>query len=165
MKKFFLTVAGLAAFGAATSAVAADLPARTYTKAPPMIAAIYDWSGFYIGANGGGGTSRNCWDINNSFGAVQAPAVREGCHDATGAMAGGQIGYRWQSASLGVRHRSAGRLGQSQGIEHQPVFPAARPGQPDQDRRASASSPARSAMPGATCSVREGRRGRDRQQL
>ena len=23
---------------------------------------------------------------------------REGCHDATGALAGGQIGYRWQSA-------------------------------------------------------------------
>jgi outer membrane immunogenic protein len=99
MKKFFLAVAGLAAFGAATSAVAADLPARTYTKAPPMIAAIYDWSGFYIGANGGGASSRNCWDINNSFGAVVAPAVREGCHDATGAVAGGQIGYRWQSAS------------------------------------------------------------------
>jgi len=67
MRKFFLTVAGLAAFGAASSAVAADLPARTYTKAPPMIAAIYDWSGFYIGANGGGGTSRNCWDINKQL--------------------------------------------------------------------------------------------------
>jgi outer membrane immunogenic protein len=29
----------------AVSAFAADLPARTYTKAPPMMAA-YDWSGF-----------------------------------------------------------------------------------------------------------------------
>ena len=25
--------------------------------------AIYDWSGFYIGANGGWGWSRKCWDI------------------------------------------------------------------------------------------------------
>jgi outer membrane immunogenic protein len=102
MKKVFLAVAGVATIGVtamSSAAVAADLPARAYTKAPPMIAAIYDWSGFYIGANGGGASSRNCWDINNSFGAVVAPAVREGCHDATGAVAGGQIGYRWQSAS------------------------------------------------------------------
>jgi outer membrane immunogenic protein len=98
MKKLLLGVVGLVAFGVAAPAVAADLAARPYTKAPPMIAAIYDWSGFYIGANGGGASSRKCWDINNTGGAVVTPAVREGCHDATGAVAGGQIGYRWQSA-------------------------------------------------------------------
>jgi outer membrane immunogenic protein len=27
-----------------------------------MVAAIYDWSGFYVGANGGWGSSRNSWD-------------------------------------------------------------------------------------------------------
>jgi outer membrane immunogenic protein len=75
-------------------ASAADLAARPYTKAPPMIAAIYDWSGFYIGANGGWGSSRNCWDVLPVAGAV----VAEGCRDATGGVAGGQIGYRWQSA-------------------------------------------------------------------
>ncbi|WP_234682773.1 outer membrane protein [Bradyrhizobium monzae] len=80
----------------ATQANAADLAARPYTKAPPMIAAVYDWSGFYIGANGGYGTSRNCWD-----GTVGFPAgIAEGCHDATGAVAGGQIGYRWQSSAF-----------------------------------------------------------------
>jgi len=94
MKKLLLGVVSLVAFGVAAPAVAADLAARPYTKAPPMIAAIYDWSGFYIGANGGGASSRKCWDINNTGGV----AVREGCHDATGAVAGGQIGYRWQSA-------------------------------------------------------------------
>ena len=26
-----------------------------------MIAAVYDWSGFYIGVNGGWGSSHNCW--------------------------------------------------------------------------------------------------------
>jgi hypothetical protein len=45
------------------SASAADLAARPYTNAPPMIAAAYDWSGFYIGANGGWGSARNCWDL------------------------------------------------------------------------------------------------------
>ena len=52
MKKLLLGVVSLVAFGVTAPAVAADLAARPYTKAPPMIAAIYDWSGFYIGANG-----------------------------------------------------------------------------------------------------------------
>jgi outer membrane immunogenic protein len=98
MKKFLLGAAGLvAAMSMATSAFAADLPARPYVKAPAMIAAIYDWSGFYLGLNAGGGSARKCWDINNNLGVVVAPAFREGCHDATGALAGGQIGFRWQS--------------------------------------------------------------------
>src|SRR6266699_5503050 len=58
MKTFLLGTVGLVALGLAAPAVAADLPARTYTKAPPYVAAVYDWSGFYIGANGGWGTSR-----------------------------------------------------------------------------------------------------------
>src|SRR6266545_6992524 len=93
MKKFLLGTVALIAFAA--PAAAADLAARPYTKAPPApIAAVYDWTGFYIGANGGWGSSHKCWDS-------VAPALvlgREGCHDATGGVAGGQIGYRWQSA-------------------------------------------------------------------
>jgi outer membrane immunogenic protein len=64
-----------------------------------MVAAIYDWSGFYIGINGGGASSRKCWDINNNGGLAVTPAFREGCHDATGGVVGGQLGYRWQAAS------------------------------------------------------------------
>ncbi|MCK1721858.1 outer membrane beta-barrel protein [Bradyrhizobium sp. 141] len=89
-----LGVLSLAAVTTQTNA--ADLAARPYTKAPPMIAAIYDWSGFYIGANGGYGSSRKCWDQTVGF----APGVAEGCHDATGAVAGGQVGYRWQSSAF-----------------------------------------------------------------
>jgi len=94
--KIASALAGLSLAAVATQASAADLAARPYTKAPPMIAAIYDWSGFYIGANGGYGSSRNCWDQTVGF----APGVAEGCHDATGAVAGGQIGYRWQSSAF-----------------------------------------------------------------
>src|SRR5277367_884891 len=97
MKKLLLTAVGLVALGAAP-ALAADLPARTYTKAPPMIAPIYNWGGFYVGLNGGGGSSHKCWDINNVLGIV-VPSTSEGCHDATGGLAGGQIGYRWQSTN------------------------------------------------------------------
>jgi outer membrane immunogenic protein len=94
MKKFLLGTVGFIALGMTAPASAADLAARPYTKAPPMIAAIYDWSGFYIGANGGWGSSRNCWNFLSPVGG----AISEGCHDATGGVAGGQIGYRWQSS-------------------------------------------------------------------
>jgi outer membrane immunogenic protein len=61
------------------------------------VAPIYNWSGFYVGINGGGGSSHNCWDL------VTPPAVLgtipEGCHDSTGGTVGGQIGYRWQSTN------------------------------------------------------------------
>jgi outer membrane immunogenic protein len=97
MKATLLGVASLIALGAA-SASAADLPARPYAKAPAMIAAIYDWSGFYIGVNGGGASSHTCWTNTNNLGVPTVPAATEGCHDATGGMVGGQIGYRWQSA-------------------------------------------------------------------
>jgi outer membrane immunogenic protein len=102
MRKILLGATGLAvALGMATPAVAADLGVP-YTKAPVMTPAVYDWSGFYIGLNGGGGSAHNCWSITNDnitpVGPL-SPAVGEGCHDATGGAVGGQIGYRWQSAA------------------------------------------------------------------
>src|SRR5882757_1610361 len=96
MKKVLLVTASLLALGAAAPAMAADLAARPYTKAPAYVAAVYDWSGFYVGANGGWGSSRKCWDTLTPAGAFLS---NEGCHDATGGTAGGQIGYRWQSGT------------------------------------------------------------------
>jgi outer membrane immunogenic protein len=90
MKKLSLAITILAM--SAGSAFSADLPARTYTKAPPMLVPMYDWSGFYIGINGGGGSSHTCWDD-----VVPAGAIPQGCHNSTGGTAGGQIGYRWRT--------------------------------------------------------------------
>lgn len=102
MKKSLLGAVGLVGLIAmATSASAADMAARPYTKAPPpMVAAIYDWSGFYLGLNGGWGSARKCWDLTEigGFGLLPA-ALHEGCHDASGGTVGGQIGYRWQASS------------------------------------------------------------------
>jgi outer membrane immunogenic protein len=92
MKKLMLVTASLVALGAVAPAVAADLAARPYTKAPPMVQAAYDWSGFYIGVNGGGGTSRNSWDL--------VGGLPQGNHDATGGTIGGQVGYRWQTGPI-----------------------------------------------------------------
>ncbi|WP_065753868.1 outer membrane protein [Bradyrhizobium paxllaeri] len=97
MKKILLTTTGLIALGMAP-AIAADLAARPYTKAPAMVAAVYDWSGFYIGANGGWGTSHNCW-TNTAIGGVPVAPTSEGCHDADGGTIGGQVGYRWQAGN------------------------------------------------------------------
>jgi outer membrane immunogenic protein len=94
MKKLLLGIVGVIALAAPASA--ADLAARPYAKAPAMIAAVYDWSGFYIGANGGWGSSRKCWDNVTPAGVFVG---NEGCHDATGGVAGGQLGYRWQAGA------------------------------------------------------------------
>ena len=96
MRRVLVAVMGVATLTAAP-ALAADLAARPYAKAPEMIAAAYDWSGFYVGLNGGGASSRECLTIYSVAGAPVTPNS-EGCHNATGGLAGGQIGYRWQSA-------------------------------------------------------------------
>src|SRR5450631_1090800 len=57
MKKFLLGTVALVALGATVPALAADLGARTYTKAPAYAAPIYNWTGFYIGGHVGGAFS------------------------------------------------------------------------------------------------------------
>ena len=96
MRPFATIAVGLFSLAALSGGVrGADLPARVYTKAPPMPAPVYDWAGFYIGINGGGASSHECLTIFSVAGAPVTPNS-EGCHDATGGIVGGQIGYRWQ---------------------------------------------------------------------
>src|SRR5215468_3592739 len=54
MKKLLVSATALSAFAA--PALAADIPARAYTKAPAYSppAVIYNWTGFYIGGHVGG---------------------------------------------------------------------------------------------------------------
>ena len=65
MKKFLLGTVALVALGATAPALAADLPARTYTKAPVYAAPIYNWTGFYIGGHIGG-----VFSSDNNFGGL-----------------------------------------------------------------------------------------------
>ena len=96
MKKLLLATVGLLALGMGAPASAADMAVKA--APPPIVAPIYSWAGFYIGANGGWGTSHKCWDVTN-FLFPRATAIREGCHDADGGTVGGQIGYRWQASN------------------------------------------------------------------
>src|SRR5262245_15844277 len=117
MKRLVLVTASLLALSAGLPAVAADnLPARAYTKSLGM--AAYDWSGFYIGLNGGGGTSRTCWDLVGS--------TTEGCHDTTGGTFGGQIGYRWQTGPFVLGLEAQGNWANLSGDNVSLLFPGVR---------------------------------------
>ena len=84
---------------AATSALAADLPARTYTKAPVIVDPGYNWTGFYVGANGG-----YSWGRANTSLTAPSPlpaifpvaAFAPFRTNVNGGIAGGQLGYNWQ---------------------------------------------------------------------
>jgi outer membrane immunogenic protein len=100
MKNHLLAAAATTGLLAASTAFAADLPARTYTPPAPPVAAIpvFTWTGFYVGLNAGYG-----WNVNDS--AVTVPGV--GLVDVTGDdgfVGGGQVGYNYQFGSfvLGV---------------------------------------------------------------
>jgi outer membrane immunogenic protein len=98
MNRFTLAAGLLSIAGFAGAASGADLAARTTAKAPALVAPVYDWSGFYIGLNGGGASSHECLTITSIAGNAVFPNS-EGCHNATGGLAGGQVGYRWQTGN------------------------------------------------------------------
>jgi outer membrane immunogenic protein len=80
MKRYllgFVGVLGLAASLGTASAADLSRPAPYVTKAPPYAAPYYNWTGFYIGVNGGG-----------AFGTDN--------FNTSGGLVGGQLGYNWQ---------------------------------------------------------------------
>lgn len=78
----------VAALAMISSAMAADLPVKAPPPAPVM-APVWNWSGFYIGINGGGGWGESQWDGINKF-------------DLSGGLIGGTIGYNWQVGQIVV---------------------------------------------------------------
>lgn len=89
MKKILLATTILAM--GVVSASAADLGARPYTKAP-VLAPVFSWTGFYIGADVGYGFGTSKGQSSNAFGNFPLPYS----YDPTGAMGGGFIGANYQ---------------------------------------------------------------------
>ena len=83
----------------ATGALATDLPARTYTKAPVYVEPVYNWTGFYIGGNVGysWGRSSDTSSLTNTAGAVLFATTDKS--NLNGVVGGGQIGYNWQMSN------------------------------------------------------------------
>jgi outer membrane immunogenic protein len=88
MKRALTLAIGLLSL-ATLPALAADLPARYPTKAPAMVTPVWNWTGFYIGVNGGYGWARSEH--------VDALGVTSGTFRQQGGLIGGTIGYNWQS--------------------------------------------------------------------
>jgi outer membrane immunogenic protein len=81
----------VAVFGLPASA--ADLPAQVYTKAPVMVP-LYNWTGFYLGANIGGSWGKQNTGLSS---ATTGATVVPGSVSPDGVIGGGQIGYNWQA--------------------------------------------------------------------
>lgn len=92
----------------AGSAHAADLGEQPHVKARTMIAATYDWSGFYAGVNAGGakgysGAATTTLDpplqyfVNTSTAAVNAAGAQR--VSSSGFTGGLTAGYNWQAGS------------------------------------------------------------------
>ena len=94
MKRILLTTVSLGVLGLLSPAYGADLP--TYSKAPVYAAPVYDWSGFYVGVFGGGGYGNH--NVNDAFGNT-GNANFTANYTSTGGVAGGEVGYNWQSGS------------------------------------------------------------------
>ena len=93
MKNFLAGCFAVGALLAAPCAGAADLSLAPLYKAPPAeVTQAYNWTGFYFGANGGGGWGHSFWS-------AQPTGV-----GLSGGQVGGTAGYNWQigKAVLGI---------------------------------------------------------------
>jgi outer membrane immunogenic protein len=89
MKRLLIACLAVSALVSARSAAAADLSLEPLYKAPPAeVMQAYNWTGFYFGANGGGGWGHSYWSANTTgFGLA-------------GGQAGGTAGYNWQAGRV-----------------------------------------------------------------
>ena len=91
MKRFVLALVGWAALTGSVAAadLARPVPQPYYNA--PVVAQLYNWTGFYIGINGGGAFGRSAWDPTGHF-------------NMSGGIVGGTVGYNYQfgQAVVGV---------------------------------------------------------------
>ena len=116
MKRLCLALIGVVALAGA--AAAADLarpaPVPYYPKAPVFVPP-YNWTGFYIGINGGGGFGSSSWDSTGS-------------RNISGGLVGGTVGYNYQFGQAVIGVEGDIDLGRHQRQHHQCLpAPAARP--------------------------------------
>jgi outer membrane immunogenic protein len=99
-----IATAAFAVMATIPAASAADMAPR-YTKAPPPVVEIWNWTGFYIGGNAGYSWGRSNTDLtyfNTGTGAIIVPppgSISNASFDMNGAIAGGQAGYNWQTSN------------------------------------------------------------------
>ena len=92
MKKILVAGIAAAAFCGAP-ALAADMPVKA-----PYAAPVFNWTGFYVGGNGGYGWNDRDPSVGiiNNLGATAGPFPGVSAH---GGFGGAQLGYNWQASS------------------------------------------------------------------
>jgi outer membrane immunogenic protein len=118
MKKYLLGTAAAIAIAVATPAAAADMGARMPMKAPPPVVAVWTWTGFYVGINGGYGWGDSKWSLLPG-------GLNEGTHHTDGGTIGGQIGYNWQFGNWVVGLEAQGNWADFNGSNVSIVAPLA----------------------------------------
>src|SRR5258708_754828 len=95
MKKIFVASLALLAIGATSQAQAADL----VLKAPP--AAVWSWTGFYVGGNAGysWGRSNTDFTFRDSVTGTALATLNQSI-GLNGGIAGVQAGYNWQNGRI-----------------------------------------------------------------
>ncbi len=92
MKKFLIATAALASVAVVAPANAADLP----VKAPPVVMpALYNWSGIYIGPQGGAIMGQ--WSRVQEAEGGEDTDFEDFGHPLHGGFAGGEVGFNWQA--------------------------------------------------------------------
>ena len=91
MKRLCVALIGVATLAGAAAAADLPRPAPQPYAPPAVYAPVYNWAGFYIGINGGGGFGSSSWDLT-------------GGRNIDGGMVGGTAGYNFQfgQAVVGV---------------------------------------------------------------
>ena len=99
MKRILLTTVSLGVLAIASPALSADLPVKA-----PAVAAVYDWTGFYVGGFGG-------YAFGNQN-LVNGPIVNFANYIANwethGAFGGGDVGGYWQTGQIVWASRPTG---------------------------------------------------------
>jgi outer membrane immunogenic protein len=86
MRRLLFATVGLLALAGLTGSVSAADMGRPIYKAPAPVyyPPVYNWTGLYMGVNGGYGWGTTNWSaLGSSF-------------DVSGGLFGGQVGYNWQ---------------------------------------------------------------------
>lgn len=83
----------------ATPTLAADMPVKA---PPPVVATVYNWTGFYIGGHVGYAWGRSRTDVGrpDALDCGNGPSCESFSHTVNGAFGGAHIGYNWQVNSI-----------------------------------------------------------------
>src|SRR6478609_8542436 len=118
MKKLVLALTAVAALSG--SASAADLAARPYTKAAPMMAPVANWTGFYIFGGAGGGLWAADSNVQTQLNGLAI--TRDQRLGGSGFFGTVGAGYDWQFSNWVAGILADGQFGSIRGSISDPNF-------------------------------------------